>query len=500
MKIACPISQYAGPAADEPAVITGKCMYSYRHLDHIISGTADLLKQKGIGKGVRTALVGRNSIEYIAALWALWRTGAAAVPINFRFPSEYVKKIFQEASVGHGILNAPIVSHFRELGKGNIMTWDDMPVSIPAEYRQLHGSHEIEAENDAAIILTSGSSGSEKAVLHSFGNFYYNALGANENMPLEPGDRWLLSLPLFHVGGLGILFRCFLAGAAVVVAGPEESESLLESIEKYDVTHVSLVSTQLQRLLQEAGEPRRTRRTRRIQGLKAILLGGSAFPVPLIRRAISLNLPVYTTYGLSEMASQVTTVPENAPKEKLLTSGKLLNFRCLKIDENNEICVKGKTLFKGYVKEKTLSRPFDRVGWFHTGDLGRIDKEGYLQVLGRRDNMFISGGENIMPEEIEVILNRAAGVREALVVPLEDETYGSRPAAFLKPGPAAAINRDDVLNQLQRFLPRFKVPDVFYLWPDANGAGERSLKVKRSYFRDLLKRAEGLTLLFKKQE
>ncbi|NIM13893.1 MAG: o-succinylbenzoate--CoA ligase [Candidatus Aminicenantes bacterium] len=496
--ISCPISRYAESAPDEPAIITGERIYSYLHLNRIISSTADHLKQKGVGKGARAALVGLNSSEYIAVLWALWRIGAVAVPINFRFPSEYLKKVFQKTNISFAILNFPTFSYFRE--RLGIIAWEEI-----ADGREqaclFPGNHsKINLENDAAIVLTSGSTCGEKAVLHTFANHYYNALGSNENITLAPGDRWLLSLPLFHVGGLGILFRCFLAGAAVVV--PRESESFLESIEKYNVTHVSLVSTQLYRLLQKKGEPRRTRRDakkdKKLYTLKALLLGGSAFPVSLIRQAISSKLPIHITYGLTEMASQVTTTPEHAPLEKLLTSGKLLNYRSLKIDENNEICVKGKTLFKGYVEGQTLSRLFDPEGWFRTGDLGSMDAEGYLHVLGRRDNMFISGGENIMPEEIEMLLNQLPGVNQSIVVPMEDETYGFRPAAFLKPEHASMVTKDEVLNPLQKHLPGFKIPDFFYLWPDVNGSGEKSVKVDRRYFQDLLKEPEGLTLLFRK--
>jgi O-succinylbenzoic acid--CoA ligase len=490
MIISCPISRYAESAPDEPAIITGERIYSYLHLNSIISSSVDLLKQKGIEKDARTALVGRNSSEYIAALWALWRIAAVVVPINFHFPSEYLVKIFQKINISFAILNSPLFSYFRE--RSGIISWEEIANCWELANLFSDDQNRINLENNAAIILTSGSTGSEKAALHTFANHYYSALGSNENITLAPGDRWLLSLPLFHVGGLGILFRCFLAGAAVVVPG--ESESLLESIEKYNVTHVSLVSTQLHRLLQEKGE---TRRARKFQRLKAILLGGSAFPASLIREAISLKLPIYTTYGLTEMASQVTTTPKNATLEKLLTSGKLLNYRGLKIDENNEICVKGKTLFKGYVEGQTFSSPCDSGGWFHTGDLGGIDADGYLHVLGRQDNMFISGGENIMPEEIEALLDQLPGIKQSIVVPVEDETYGFRPSAFLKPEQELKITKDEVLNHLQKHLPCFKIPDLFYLWPDTNGSGEKSLKVERRYFRDLLKKSEGLILLFK---
>ncbi|MCP5106011.1 MAG: o-succinylbenzoate--CoA ligase [bacterium] len=447
-------------------VIAGGRSYTYRQLDSLVCRAVSFFQGEGIVKGTRVALVRRNSLETIVLLAALWRIGAVAVPLNFRFPSGHIDAILKSQNIRHVYFDAVDVGSFPETG----------------------GHSSIDMDNAATIILRSGSTGREKAVLHTYGNHYYNALGSNENIRLKPGDRWLLSLPLFHVGGLGILFRCFMAGAAVVVPSPEEP--LVDSITKHKITHVSLISTQLYRLLNCL----EVDASLDLSHLGVVLLGGSGFPWPLIERALLFKLPIYTTYGLSEMASQVVTTPPGAAADKLFTSGKLLRYRQLRIDDNNEICVKGRTLFKGYVEGSAVSLPVDSGGWFHTGDLGRLDGEGYLNVLGRRDNMFISGGENIMPEEIEVILNNLPEIRQSVVVPVPDDTYGSRPAAFLKLD--EPVVRENLLSRLKEKLPRFKIPDFFYLWPLS--MEEESLKVKRPAFRELLQSPSKLTLLFRK--
>ncbi|MCP4156081.1 MAG: AMP-binding protein, partial [bacterium] len=349
-----------------------------------------------------------NSLEFVAALLALWRLKATAIPLSFRLPNYYINKILKKTNASFLVSNPNSNTASNPTANTydieNNLSWKDFPTAPTGKSTNI--SHEsapkilpvpMEPESEATVILTSGSTGSEKAALHTYGNHFYNALGSNENITLEPGDRWLLSLPLFHVGGLGILFRCFLAGAAVVI--PEKSAPLSLSLTKHKITHASMVSTQLVTLM----ENKITK-----SHLKALLLGGSAFPEALIRKALSLNLPIYTTYGLSEMASQVTTTSKNdtaptPPPGRLTSSGKILNFRTIKI-ENNEILVKGKTLFKGYLEKDSISIPLTKDGWFGTGDLGAIDAYGYLRVSGRKDNMFISGGENIMPEEIEALL------------------------------------------------------------------------------------------------
>jgi len=474
-----------------PAIMNSRIIFTYKQFNRLTSRAAGLFDAMGIKKGSRAALIGRNSVEYIIAMTALWRTGAAVVPLDYRFPPELLISILERYDIPLAVADGSIISSLKEhFSKRVILSWQQFMKSVDETSRYLGNrlSVSIHPDDEASILMTSGSTSGGKAVILSFGNHYYSALGSNENIPIRDRDTWLLSLPLFHVGGIGILFRCFLAGASVMVLG--ETESISSIIRRYPITHVSFVPAQLQEFI--AGLEGENPGNR----LKAILLGGSSFPAALVQRAVSLGLPIYTTYGLTEMASQVTTTPADAPTAKILSSGKLLKYRDLKIDENNEICVKGETLFKGYADGKQTIKPFDPEGWFHTGDLGRLDEEGYLFVTGRRDNMFISGGENIIPEEIEDTLTRFPGIRQAVAVPVENERYGFRPVAFIKFGGPGNIEKDSILEHLGAELPGFKIPDVFYDWPE--GIDGSSLKVKRPLFLEIVKQPEKLVLLFKK--
>ncbi|MFQ5571910.1 MAG: o-succinylbenzoate--CoA ligase, partial [Rhodothermales bacterium] len=321
----------------------------------------------------------------------------------------------------------------------------------------------------ATVVFTSGSSGRARAALHTFGNHFYSARGSNENIALRSGDRWLLALPLYHVGGLGIVFRCLLAGATLVVPEPEESTG--EAVSRYGISHLSLVATQLGRLLRE-GLPRDP------GAMKAVLLGGSAIPPSLTREAHARGWPIHTSYGMTETASQVATTPPGASLADLGTSGRVLRYRRIKV-EDGEILVKGKTLFQGYVEGDTRHPSCDSEGWFHTGDLGTLSTDGFLRVYGRKDNMFISGGENIHPEEIERALCMLDGVRQAIVVPIADATFGHRPVAFVQTSGEAPVLEELALH-LAPVLPRFKIPTTFYAWPEA--ASTSDMKVDRAYF------------------
>jgi O-succinylbenzoic acid--CoA ligase len=311
-------------------------------------------------------------------------------------------------------------------------------------------------------------------VLHSLSNHYYSALGSNRNIPVGPGDRWLLSLPLYHVGGLGIVLRTILGGAAMVL--PRSGRPLRDVLTVHGVTHLSLVATQLRRLLKDPPSEAARRR------LSAVLVGGGPSEVALMTQACDAGFPVHTTYGLTEMASQVTTTRPGDGKSRLSTSGKVLDYRQVRID-GGEILVKGETLFKGYVEGDGTNPSRDAEGWFRTGDLGSMDGNGYLTLSGRKDNMFISGGENIHCEEIEACLLSLPGVFQAVVVPVRDDEFGFRPAAFVRFHGKKGVAKDEMIACLEKHLPRFKIPVAFFEWPEETG--EAGFKPNRPYLTEL---------------
>lgn len=419
------------------AIVSEKRELRYREWCEAVWGTAQRLREYGIQRGERVAMRLPNCWEYPVLMGALLQVGAIACLIHPRLPAKGVSKLLKT------ITATKIFSDPSELP----IEWGSPP---PSE-----SLRPLPLDQPATILFTSGSTGEPKAVLHSYGNHYYSAKGANLQTPVGRGDRWLLSLPLCHVGGLGILFRSLLGKATVVV--PSE-EPLEESIRKYHITHLSLVPTQLYRLLQTGQD---------LPSLRYVLLGGAPIPPSLLKEAKKRRIPVSPTYGLTEMASQVYT-------------GKVLKYREMKISEEGEILVRGETLFQGYVKGDRIERPLTPDGWFATGDLGRWDAEGGLLVLGRKDNMFISGGENIHPEEIEKGLCDLSGVEEAVVVPMADREFGARPVAFVKTVDRP-LNEERFRSALEKTLPRFKIPIRFYPWPKV-GKGE---SLSRPYFQRL---------------
>lgn len=286
-----------------------------------------------------------------------------------------------------------------------------------------------------SYLLTSGSSSRPKICVHSIENYFESAYSSNLSLPFIQKDCWLVSLPLFHVGGLSLLFRALLAKASLLIS----TERLEEALEKYSPTHISLVSTQLMRLLKTPTL---------LKKLKAILLGGGPISDSLLEKASSL--PIYSTYGLTEMTSQVATGKNNHLHP--------LKYVSLKLDSKNQILVKGPMLFLGYLENSKVKPCLNSEGWFETKDLG-LFSNNQLQIIGRSDNQFISGGENILPEEIETALLKHPHILEAIVVPSEDSEFGQIPIAFVKSD--HQLQEQEYISFLEKTLPRYKIPKTY---------------------------------------
>jgi len=439
------------PGAD--ALITDEITITYDRYLELAASVSEKLGEVGVRPGDYVAVMAENDIRYPILLNGLWMTGTIACPVNPRFPAAYVADLLND--IGCSIIACENKEQISDLGArfkiietGPLVSLESPKLNITTISEQPADIHQ-----PATVIFTSGSTSRPKGVLHSFGNHYFNALGSSENMPFAKGDRWLLSLPLYHVGGLSILFRAMLGGGAVVI--PAGKNDILGCIRRHHVTHASLVSTQLLRLLRESKEQPPP------ASLKGLLVGGGHVSQLLLRNAVARGWLVHTSYGLTEMASQVATAGPGDTNSVLGSSADILPHRQVKIAPDGEIMVKGETLFLGYVNGGTLSPSRDDDGWFHTGDLGLLDSRGRLRVTGRVDSMFISGGENVQPEEIEKVALEHCDVSQFVVVPVADAEFGHRPVAFSE----GVLNEQEIKTTLGRFLPPYKLPVRIFPWP-----------------------------------
>ena len=449
-----------------PALRTREKTLSFEEYNNHSAKIANLLYRKGLNASDIVALVSPNSPGLVTILAGILKAGMIAAPLNNRFPATLLKATLDKLRPQLLLTDGPLPG----INTGTIDS-----VIIDAECCPLEPEFELPETMDrpASIIHTSASTGEAKAAVHSVANQWYSALGSNENIPFGPGDCWLLSLPLYHIGGYAILIRSLISGGSVAVGLPDET--IAHSLQMFPVTHLSLVPTQLYRLLNDTGSTEQLRR------LKAVLLGGSPAPKSLIDRALEHHIPLYLSYGSTEMTTQITTSP--CPINRLTqNSGKLLRYREIKEAENGELLVKGRCLFQGYLSEGIIQPQTDSDGWFHTTDIGHIDDDGSVTVLGRKDNMFISGGENIHPEEIEKALMMIEGIQSAVVVPVPDQEYGQRPAAFIQTGKESVPDDAAITQAINLSLGKLKTPVRYYRvreWKTLPG----SQKIDRASYR-----------------
>ncbi len=415
-----------------------------------IQQTKEKLVQAGVKDGQRIAILSEPSCEFFAFTLACWKIGAVVVPLSTRCPAAKIldmlkncqaHKLFVET--GYGGMELPV-----EVFELSDFAGDHTPQTSPILFDELT----LDPDADASIIFTSGSSGEPKGVLHTIGNHYYSALGSHENIPFGKGHAWLASLPMYHISGFSLITRSLIAGGTILFPAP--GESLTASVMNPAVTHLSLVPTQLMQLLDNCAC------VERLKQMDAILAGGSAVPSTLIDRSLQLELPVCTTYGSTEAASQIAT---GKPGKK--ANVKILPHRDVKVAPDGEILTKGKTLFKGYAKPEHIDPARDTDGWYHTGDTGALDEKNCLTVTGRKDLMFISGGENIHPEEIERGLLNIPNIEQAIVVPTDDPQFGKRPTAFIKTKDNVPLDPEQIKNALTESLEPFKIPKTFHPWP-----------------------------------
>ncbi len=378
-------------------------------------------------QGMCIALDMPLSLEWQLLFWGFIDSGIIVLCLNQRLPQSQKLQQAQDISANLYITD---------------FNWQISSQSLSTEWN---------LNNKATIIFTSGSSGNPKPALHTLANHYYSALGSNENINLDMGDKWSLSLPLHHVGGIAILFRCLLSGAITVIGQDD------------NITHYSFVPTQLMDFMAKHN----------FKMPKAILLGGATIAESLLDKAMEYKLPIYTTYGCTEMSSQICTTSHNASLEDLKTAGQLLKYREVKISDDGEILVRGKTLFCGYLQigggAGVLQKSYHTQEWFCTSDYGYLDSYNRLVVLGRKDNLIISGGENICPEEIEKIILDKFGLT-AIIVAVKNKRFGQRPVAFVD----GVFDKDLLIKQLSAILPKYKIPDEFYTLPANN-----NLKISR---------------------
>ena len=446
---------------------------SFGELDRAADAAAAALLASGVAAGDRVALLANPGGEAIALLAGIVRSGAVAVPLETRLTRREIAAALEETSPALLVHDANLVE---VAGGHGVPTY--APAALAARApgaprRRL----DIDPEAPAVAVLTSGTSGRPKAALLS-----HRALAASAaawTSVLPPATGWLLCLGLAHVAGLGVAWRALGAGLPLHVAAGFDPEAVLAVLRGPDAPcHCSLVPVQLARLLEAAGDAARTTAGDAAgttagdapppPALRAVLLGGAPIPPDLVRRATAAGWPVIPTYGLTEAGSGVTALPADEAAATPDSAGRSLPGVMLRIsgpgpDGVGEIEVRTPAAFSGYLgRDAESAAAFTADGWLRTGDLGRLDAGARLFVADRRDDLIVSGGENVYPAEVEAVVASHPAIAEAGVAGRPEPTWGAVPVAAIVLRRGAADPGDDALRAWcrERLAPA-KVPASF---------------------------------------
>jgi O-succinylbenzoic acid--CoA ligase len=410
--------------------------------DSIVEGVAarvcSLLDDADGDTQTRVGLLASTRVGFFAALHACWRAGHTVVPLDTQLTSGELEGRLDRAAVDLLVcegateatalaatdtpvasLDAPTDGRVDALQPGP----PDGPTPTPATWSR---------SDTAVVMFTSGTTGDPKGVRLTLGNLVASATGSAFRLGVSPGDRWLDCLPAYHMGGLAPAVRTALYGTTLVVQETFDADTTADVLESYGITGVSLVPTQLKRLLDSGWTPSET--------LSTVLLGGAPAGEELLERARAAGVPVYPTYGMTEAASQITTAtpddaaafPETVGQPLVTTTVSVLDETGTPVEdgETGEIVVDGPTVTPGYLDESTTERAIGPHG-LHTGDIGYRDEAGRLWVLGRADDTIITGGENVHPAEVESALREHPAVNDVVVVGIADEEWGERIGALV---------------------------------------------------------------------
>jgi len=379
--------------------VVGGRAWSFAALDREVDALAAALAARIAPEG--QPLAARIADAESLALLALAapRAGRALLPVNPALPEERQSGLLAAAGI------------------------TDPLDTLPAPVSAAPARPGLAPDRVQLIVATSGSTGTPKGTMLTGANLAAAVRASRRMIPLDSGDVWLACLPMVHIGGLSILLRCLDAGATVRLHPRFDVKTISADLEAGLVSHVSLVPAMLGLLLDHGCRP--------APRLRCALIGGAGLPAALAERALKAGWPLMPSYGMSEAGSQVATCPNLAEWSPGLAGLPLPGVE-IGFSSSGRVRVRGPMVMAGYLSPDL--RPgigLTPEGWFETNDLGRLDEQGRLVILGRADDMLISGGENVHPAEIEALAGRCPGLRSVAITGRPDPVWGDLIVAIL---------------------------------------------------------------------
>ncbi len=462
-----PLGVRAAVTPDETALVDASTdeRWTVGELDAAVDRTAGRLAALGLCSGDHLALVLPARPASVRVVHAALRLGCVLVPLSHDLTGPELSPRLDDAAVTTAVCGETTEEQVTAATDRPVVTVDEAATAtarpLPDVGRAEPTVHDWTPSDPVVLAHTSGTTGEPKRVVLTATNLLASALASAARLGLAPDDRWLVTLPLHHVGGLSPVLRMPLYGSTVVLRRGFEPGPCADDVDEYDATRISLVPTMLRRMLDSRGT---------LSGsLRTVLLGGAPAPVDLVERCRNYSVPVAPTYGLTETASQVATAAVDEAYGDPTTVGRPVLFADVTVvdrdgapvrrGETGEIVVDGALVSPRYHDDPEATAASRGPYGFHTGDAGYRDEAGRLFVLNRLDDRVLTGGELVDPGEVAEALRSHPDVVDAAVTGMPDEEWGERVAALVA-GDASASAIDDHLRER---LAGFKLPRVIGL-------------------------------------
>lgn len=387
-----------------------------------------------------------NSPRFIEAVLALWELGKCPVPFNLRWTTSEISEVIQTYNFRF------IIYEKEQNDKLESINIQKIDLDNLLKDNSAFPNFEHNPDNDALVIFTSGSSNKPKGVVHTYNSLFNSVLNAQEILNLNPRDKILASLPFYHIGGFQIITRALMNGCEIIIPKDLSTNSIIDAIKTFAPNHLSLVSTQLKRLIELNFSFDKS--------IKSTLVGGGFIEDDLIIQASNQGWNPIRVYGSSETCSFIAAANAEEIKHKPNTVGKTVKNCKIKINNDGEILISTNSLFKGYLTEDLKIEKTVVNNFYSSGDLGYLDNDDNLFIEAKRTDLIITGGENVNPIEVENQILKIDGVQEVCVFPISDKEWGQIIAAAIVTN--RKLSDKEIIEFLRGRLSGYKIPKKFY--------------------------------------
>jgi fatty-acyl-CoA synthase len=420
-------------------------LLTYRELDGLSDAFAAAFAEAGLRRGDRVATLSGNSPEHVAVLFACAKTGLMLLPLSWRLSAAELRYQLDDAEpalflaeLEHEDLAATTGHPYGRLERPG-------PGARPSELASEDG-------DGLLLVYTSGTTGRPKGAVVTHANCFWTNLSFDLGSGVHADDVVLQVLPQFHVGGWNVQpLLAWLKGARVVLERQFEPARVLRLIEEKRVTTMMGVPPIYLLVAQEPGFAAAD-----LSSLRRAVVGGAPMPEPLLEAWAARGTAIVQGYGLTEAAPNVLCLPPEDAVRRIGFAGRPYPFVEVRLSAEEELQVRGPNVFAGYWRNpEATAAAFTPDGWLHTGDVAERDDEGFYRIKGRLKDMYISGGENVYPAEVETVLHEHPAVRDAAVVGVPDERWGEVGVAFVV---ADGVEESELIGWCSERLARFKVP------------------------------------------